>query len=405
VGADAVAHPGFTPVDREALGHLPVIGVGMIGYGFMGKAHSNALLKFPALFWPPPARVSLVAICGRTAPAVAEAALRYGYLGAYTDWRDLLADERVTLVDNVAWHSAHAAPCIAAVEAGKHVLCEKPLATGATEARQMRDAAVRAGVHHMVAFNYRFAPAVRLARDLIAAGQLGRVHRIHVRYLQDHQADPEKVIPAKYRDGKAGVLLGLGSHAIDLVRFLAGEPRSATGYLRTVIPSRPSGDGGTVAMTDDDTAIAQLELEGGALATIEVSYVSAGRKNQLVVEVNGLEGSLVWDLEDLNRLHVYRQGRDKFPGVAGFEDVQVTEGHHPLLTYWWPQGHILSWEHLHANLVHHFVAAIAGGQPVEPDGASFEDGYRANVFSEAIETSWRTGRRTEIVYEPAPAVG
>jgi predicted dehydrogenase len=333
---------------------------------------------------------------------VAEAAQRYGYRGWYTDWRDLLADERVTVVDNVAWHSAHAAPCVAAAAAGKHVLCEKPLATSAEEGRRMRDAAVRAGVHHMVAFNYRFAPAVRLARDLIAAGHLGQVHHVHVHYLQDHQADPRRVIPARYRDGKAGVLLGLGSHAIDLIRFLAGEPRSATGCLRTVIPTRPDGEGGTVAMTDDDTAVAQLELEGGALATLEVSYVSAGHKNHLLVEVNGLEGSLIWDLEDLNRLHVYRHGRDKVEGMAGFENVQVTEGHHPLLTYWWPQGHILSWEHLHANLIYHFVAAVAGGPPVGPDGATFEDGYRANVVSDAIEESWRTGRRTEISYQPAP---
>jgi predicted dehydrogenase len=398
-----MAPPGFTAVQPEETERVPDVGVGMIGYGFMGKAHSNGFLKFPSIFWPPVARVRLVAICGRTEPAVAEAARRYGYAGYYTDWRAMLADDRITLVDDVAWHSAHAEPCIAAAQAGKHVLCEKPLATSAAEARRMRDAATKAGVQHMVAFNYRFAPAVRLARDLIAAGQLGRVHHIHVHYLQDHQADPDKVIPAKYFDGKAGVLLGLGSHAIDLIRFLVGEPKTAMGALRTVIPTRPAEDGGTVQMTDDDTTVAHLELENGALATLEVSYTCAGRKNHLLVEVNGLEGSLVWDLEDLNRLHVYRLGRDKVAGVAGFENVQVTEGHHPLLTYWWPQGHILSWEHLHANLIYHFVDAIAGGKAVAPDGATFEDGYRANVVSDAIEESWRSGRRVDMVYDPPPA--
>ena len=397
-----MARPGFTEVAAQETEHVPEVGVGMVGYGFMGKAHSNAFLKFPSLFWPPVARVRLVAICGRTETAVAEAARRFGFEGYYTDWRAMLADERITLVDNVAWHSAHAAPCIAAAEAGKHVLCEKPLATSAAEARRMRDAVAKAGVQHAVAFNYRFAPAIRLARDLIAAGHLGRVHHIHVHYLQDHQADPKKVIPAKYLDGKAGVLLGLGSHAIDLIRFLVGEPKTAMGSLRTVIPTRPSGGGGTVQMPDDDSTVAQLELENGALATLEVSYVCAERKNHLQVEVNGLEGSLVWDLEDLNRLHVYRHGRDKIEGVAGFENVQVTEGHHPLLTYWWPQGHILSWEHLHANLIFHFVDAVANGRAIHPDGATFEDGYRTNVVSDAIEESWRSGRRVDVLYDPPP---
>jgi predicted dehydrogenase len=398
-----MAQPGFTEVQPEETDRAPEIGVGMVGYGFMGKAHSNAFLKFPSMFWPPVARVPLVAICGRTEPAVAEAARRYGYAGYYTDWRDLVVDERIALVDNVAWHRAHAEPCIAAAAAGKHLLCEKPMATSAAEARQMRDAAVRAGVQHAVAFNYRFAPAVRLARDLIAGGHLGRVHHIRVRYLQDHQADPDKVIPDKYRDGKAGVLLGLGSHAIDLIRYLVGEPAAVIGSVTTVIPTRPSGDGGTAEMRDDDSATAVLELANGAMGTIEVSYVCAGRKNHLLVEVNGLEGSLVWDLEDLNRLHVYRLGRDKVEGLAGFENVQVTEAHHPLMQYWWPQGHILSWEHLHANLVEHLVRAIATGGSVAPDGATFEDGYRANVVSDAIEQASRTGRRVDVVYDPPPA--
>jgi predicted dehydrogenase len=394
---------GFRPVTPgpELSGDLPEVGVGMLGYGFMGKAHTNAFLKFPSMFWPPVARVRLRAVAGRTEAAVAEAARRFGYEGYYTDWRELVADERVTLVDNVAWHTAHVEPSIAALHAGKHVLCEKPLATSAADARRMRDAARRAeasGVKHMVAFNYRFAPAVRLARQLIADGHLGRVHHVRVAYLQDHQADPQRVIAAKYREGKIGVLLGLGSHAIDLVRYLVGEPTAVTGALRTVVPQRPDGQGGTVAMPDDDTATAQLDFENGALGTLEVSYVSAGRKNHLTLEVNGLEGSLSWDLEDLNRLHVFRAKRDKVAGLAGFENMQVTEGQHPLMQYWWPQGHILSWEHLHANLIEHFVRAVATDASVEPHGATFEDGYRANVVSDAIEESWRTGRRVAVAY-------
>jgi len=393
---------GFTPVRSEGTARLPEVGIGMIGYGFMAKAHNNALAKFPAMFWPPSARLRFVAMCGRNEAAVAESARRYQYEGYCTDWRDLVADERITLVDNVAWHSAHVEPCIAALAAGKHVLCEKPMATSAEDARRMRDAAAAsvatAGTKHMVAFNYRFAPAIRLARDLIAAGHLGRIHRVHIHYLQDHQANPKNVIPGKYRDGKAGVLLGLGSHAIDLARFLIGEPKSVTGQLATVIQRRPDGAGGTVEMLDDDSAFAQLEYENGALGTLEASYVSAGHKNHLAVEVNGLEGSLTWDLEDFNRLRVFAAGRDKWAGIAGFEDVLVTEGNHPLMRYWWPQGHILGWEHLHANMIEHFVAAVATGQPVGPEGATFEDGYRANVVSDAIEEAWCSGRRIDVKY-------
>lgn len=375
--------------------------MGMLGYNFMGKAHSNAYLKFPHMFWPPTASVHLIAICGRTEPAVAEAARRYGFDGYYTDWRELVADDRVTLFDNVAWHSAHVEPCIAAAEAGKHVLCEKPLATNAQDSRRMLNAAKTAGVKHMVVFNYRFAPAVQLARQIIAEGYLGRLHHIRIRYLQDHQADPERPLPFKIGAGKGGVLLGLGSHVIDLARFLAGEPVSVSGLVTTFNRERPAADGfgRLVATTDDDSFVVNLEFQSGALGTLEASYVCAGRKNHLVLEVNGVRGSLTWDLEDLNRLHVYLEGRDKHPEFTGFEDVLVTEAHHPYHRYWWPFGHISGWEHLHANLIHHFVDAVANDRPVSQFAPTFEDGYKAAVVADAIEESCSTGRRVVIVYD------
>ncbi len=379
----------FRPAVAEETTRVPEVGVGLLGYNFMGKAHSNAFHKFPHIFWPPTAHVRLVAICGRTEAAVAEAARRYGFEGYYTDWRDLVADERVTLFDNAAWHSAHVEPCIAAAEAGKHVLCEKPLATNATDARRMLEAVQRAGVKHMIVFNYRFSPAVRLAREIIADGHLGRIHLLRIRYLQDHQANAEKSLPFK-REGKSGVLLGLGSHVIDLARFLVGEPVSVSGLLTTFTGERP--------ISDDDAFVANVAFQSGALGTLEASYVCAGRKNQLVVEVNGQHGSLWWDLEDLNRLHVYVEGREKISGIVGFEDVLVTEAHHPYHRYWWPFGHISGWEHLHANLIHHFVEAVANDRPISPDGATFEDGYKAAVISEAIEESSRTGKWIAITY-------
>ena len=375
---------------------MPDLGIGMIGYGFMGRAHANAYQKLPSTFWPPSVRVRLVAVCGRSEQRVSEAATRYGFSGYYTDWADLIADERIQIVDNCAWHDAHVAPCIAAAAAGKHILCEKPLAMNAEEARHIRDAVARAGVQHMIAFNYRFAPAVRLAREIIASGVLGRLHHARFSYLQDHQADAQRPYPWAGRP--SGVLLGLGSHTIDLARFLIGEPSSVTGYVRTFNSQRLDGEGRSLTVIDDDMALAQVEFSNGTLGTIEAGWICAGRKNQLVFEINGAHGSLVWDLEDLNRLHVFLDHDEKITSVRGFENVLVTEADHPYHRVWWPFGHILGWEHLHINLIHYFLQAIVTGGSVEPWGATFEDGYRAAVVSDAIVESSRTGRRVDIAY-------
>lgn len=393
-----MAPHGFQAITPSIHGAAPHIGVGMLGYGFMGRAHANAYHTIPYTFWPPTANLRLVALAGRTPAGVAEAAERYGFAGYYTDWRELVADDRVGVLDNCAWHDAHAEPCIAAAEAGKHVLCEKPLAVTVSDARRMRDAAVQAGIVHMVAFNYRFAPAVRLAREILDQGLLGRIHHVRISYLQDHQANPN--MPYPWAGRPSGVLAGLGSHVIDLARFLIGEPRSVTGYARTFNGRRPlpDGSGMTIEVTDDDAAIAQVEFASGALGTLEAAWICAGRKNQLSLEINGAQGSLTWDLEDLNRLHVYVAEPSKIAGVRGFENVLVTEADHPYHRLWWPFGHILGWEHLHINLIHHFVQAVARGTAVEPWGATFEDGYRAAVIGEAINESSHTGRRMEIVY-------
>lgn len=396
---------GFHPTKKT---DLPRIGVGMLGYGFMGKAHTNAFRTLPYIFWPPPAYPDLVAICGRTEKSVAEAAAQYEYAGYYVDWRKMIEDDRIQLFDNCAWHSTHVEPCIAALEAGKHVLCEKPLAENAREARLMRDAAVKTNLKHMCAFNYRFAPANRLARNLIENGHLGRIYMFRVRYLQEHGSFPAS--PYRAYPGKAGVLLGLGSHAIDMARYLVGEPASVHGTLRTFVESRAAADGGlgndsrndaSVKMVDDDTAVATMEFEGGAIGTMEASYTCRGRKNQFSWEIHGENGSMQWDLEDLNRLHVHLHD-EKAPNVKGFENVLVTEGHHELMERWWPHGHILSWEHLHTNMIHHLVDAIAHDKRVGPHGATFEDGYRAAVVSDCIEQSFQTGRRVAVNYENPP---
>src|SRR5438105_3087648 len=299
------------------------IGVGLIGYAFMGKAHSHALKTLPYMIFPPPARPRLAAIAGRNKRAVETAAARYGYARAYTDWRDLLADPAVQVVDNSGPNDIHAEACIAAAEAGKHVVCEKPLGRSAAEAKTMLEAVQRSGVTHMAAFNYRFVPAIRYAYELINAGQLGTIYHFRARYLQDWLARPEA--PHSWRLSSelagSGVLGDLGSHIVDLARFLIGEPSSVSATLKTFTEQRP---GGTVDV--DDAFAATVEFESGAIGTLEASRVATGNKNGLHFEVNGTNGSLRFNLERLNELEVAS-------GSNGYTDVLVTESSHPFMRY------------------------------------------------------------------------
>lgn len=369
------------------------IGVGMWGYGFMGRAHANAYRQVRHLPGSRAARPRQVVIGGRDGEAARQAAATYGFAGHASDWREIVADPAVQLFDNSAWHDAHEEPCVAAAQAGKHVLCEKPLALDSAAARRMLTAAEQAGVQHAVAFNYRFAPAVRRARELIAAGQLGEVRRIHVSYFQDHQADASLPSPWGGR-AQTGVLDGLGSHAIDLARFLVGEIESVTADIRTFIPERTAGAGSQerIAMTEDDAFSAQVAFSGGAIGILEAAWIYAGSKNALHFEVNGSEGSMSWSLEDLNRLYFYRVPSG-LADPGGTRSLLVTDPGDPYVGGWWPPGHVLGWEHLHANLIAAFVEAIATGEPVAPWGATFADGLRAIEVAEAMRRSAASGRR------------
>jgi predicted dehydrogenase len=368
---------------------IPYIGVGMLGYAFMGRAHSHAFKTLEHMASPLLARPVLVAIAGRDPVAVQAAAERFGYRRATTDWRDLVADPAIQLFDNGGPNDAHAEPSIAAAEAGKHVLCEKPLGRTAEEARMMRDAVARTGVKHMVGFNYRFVPAVRFAYELVQSGVLGSIRHFRARYLQDWLSKPS----ARYswRLGKetagSGALGDLGSHIVDLSRFLIGEPATVSASMRTFTTDRP---GGTV--TVDDTFAATVEFASGVIGTLEASRVALGRKNHLVFEVNGSEGSVRFNLERLNELQVL--GADS----PGFSDVLVTEATHPFMHFWWPTGHIIGWEHTFVHELTHFLDAIVNDHEVGPLGATFEDGYRAAVVCDAIATSARERRHVGISY-------
>ncbi len=371
------------------------IGIGVIGYAFMGKAHSNAYRTLSYMTWPPPLRPVLVALAGRNESAVEEAARRYGYSEAMSDWRALVADQRISLVDNVGPNNLHAEPTIAAVQNGKHVICEKPLGRTAAESHEIWQHAARAGVKHMCAFNYRFVPAVRLAREMIEAGELGEIYHFRGRYLQEWIIDPqfERVWRLQKDAAGSGALGDLGAHVIDLARFLVGEIAAVSAVSRTFIDTRPGG-----RVDVDDAFEAAVEFDHGAVGTIEASRFCHGRKNALAFEINGSKGSIVFELERLNELQVYLVGSRPGERAQGFRQVLVSEADHPFWEWWWPHGHIIGWEHTFVHEIHHFLHAIATDGPVRPYGADFEDGYRAAEVCDAILRSSETGARQEVSY-------
>lgn len=379
----------------------PTVSIGMLGYAFMGKAHSHAFKTIPYMMWPPPAVPRLVAICGRNEAAVSRAAARYGFERYYTDWRELVNDAEVQVFDNSAPNNLHAEPCIAAANAGKHILCEKPLARNQAEAKEMLDAVVRAGVVHMVAHNYRFVPALRLAYDLINAGRIGEIYQFRGTYLQEGAAHTDSPMTWRMRGELAGMgaLGDLGSHTVDLARWLVGEIGAVTALTKTFVTERRRGEGNghRERVTVDDAAISLLEFENGAIGTLEATRLALGRKNHHTIEINGSKGSIFFDLERLNELLFY--STDDPPDVQGFHDVLVTEAYHPYYSFWWPRGHIIGWEHTFVHEVYHFLKAVADGEPVAPYGATFHDGYRTAVVCDGILESSRTGCKVILRYE------
>ncbi len=362
------------------------IGIGMLGYAFMGKAHSNAFRKIAYITWPPPLVPRLVGIAGRNAEAVGEAASRYGYEYATGDWHELVADDRIGLFDNGGPNSLHAEPTIAAAEAGKHVICEKPLGRDADESFEIWRRVAATGVKHLCAFNYRFVPAVRLARELIDAGELGELRHFRGRYLQDWGDDPSlDTWRFDASEAGSGALGDLGAHVVDLARFLAGEIAAVSGFTKTFLAGRQV----------DDAIESTVEFASGAVGTIEATRFALGRRNAFQWEINGSKGSLAFDMERLNELQVFRADGDR---ARGFKTVLVSETDHPYWQHWWPPGHIIGWGDTFVHELHHLLEAIASDGEVAPYGATFEDGYRAAEVCDAIVRSGETGARVAVSY-------
>ncbi|MEU3840420.1 Gfo/Idh/MocA family oxidoreductase [Streptomyces sp. NPDC028635] len=377
----------------------PPLRVGMVGYAFMGAAHSQGWRTVDRVF-DLPRRPELAVICGRDATAVRAAADRHGWAAAVTDWRELVERDDIDLVDICTPGDSHAEIALAALAAGKHVLCEKPLANTVAEAEAMVRAARHAearGLVAMVGFNYRRVPATALARRMVADGRLGTLRHVRVTYLQDWLVDPAFPLTWRLRKEQAGSgsLGDLGAHIVDLAQYVAGEHLAGVSALtETFVRERPLPAGpvqglsaGTAAartgtVTVDDAALFTGRFTSGALASFEATRYATGRKNALRIELNGEHGSLCFDLERLNELW-FHDGTE--PGVqAGFRRILVTEPDHPYLHAWWPPGHGLGYEHTFVHQARDLVHAVADGHRPEP---SFADGLQVQRVLAAVEES------------------
>lgn len=373
------------------------LGVAMIGYAFMGAAHSQGWRTAPH-FFDLPLHPAMRVIAGRNAANVEAAAHTLGWAESSTSWHDLLERADIDVIDICTPGDSHHEIAIAALEAGKHVLCEKPLANSVKEAEEMAAAAERAaanGVLAMVGFTYRRVPAIQLARKLVADGKIGEIHHVRAQYLQDWLTDP--FAPLSWRLDKAkagsGALGDIGAHIVDMTQFITGQSiTEVSGALRTFVSQRPvaeefaglSGKGGSEMgpVTVDDSATFLAQLSGGAVGVYEATRFANGRKNAIRIEINGSKGSLAFDFEDMNVLHFF-DGTD--PGeTAGFRRIVVTEPEHAYIANWWPAGHGLGYEHGFTHQVVDLVNAIATGTQPEP---SFADGLQVQRVLDAVERS------------------
>ncbi len=375
--------------------------IAMIGHGFMGAAHSQGWRVAPR-FFDLPLEPEMTVLVGRNPEAAEAAARKWGWHETSTDWREVITRDDIDVVDIVTPGDTHAEIAIAALEAGKHVLCEKPLANTVAEAELMAAAAARAaerGIRSMVGFTYRRVPATTFARDLVAAGRIGEIRQVRAEYLQDWLMDAEAPLTWRMQKERAGsgALGDIGAHAVDLTEYITGQRvTTVSGIIETIVGERPLlGEGvglsGTATsergqVTVDDIALFTGRLESGALASFEATRFRTGRKNALRIEISGSLGALAFDLERLNELEFYDA---TLPATGqGFQRILVTESDHPYVGPWWPTGHMLGYEHGFSHQVFDFVTAIEDGTPPQP---SFEDGLHVQRVLEAVERSSDSG--------------
>jgi predicted dehydrogenase len=358
------------------------LSVALIGTKFMGRVHSNAWRQAPR-FFDLPADVRMAAICGRDRAGTRRAAKTLGWEKAVTDWKTIVADPLIDIVDICTPNDSHAEMAIAAARAGKAILCEKPLARNAAEARRMVDVVKKARVANMVCHNYRRVPAIALARQMIDGGEIGdRVYHFHARYAQDWIADENFPLVWRLQSKVAGsgALGDIGAHIIDLARFLVGEIAGVSAVRETFVKRRLTKNRRFARVDVDDAVGVVGKFQHGAILNLEATRFAHGRKNQLTFEINGSRGSLAFDLEEMNRLQYYNATDPE--QTRGFRDIMVTETSHPYVGNWWPPGHIIGYEHSFVHTIADFVKAVATHKRIQPD---FADGLKTQRVLDAIQ--------------------
>ncbi len=357
------------------------INIGIVGAGFMGRAHSNAWIDVTHSFDLPASPV-LRAACDVNESILHPFAKKYGWQTTETSWERLIARDDIHAIDICVSNSSHMPIAIAAADAGKHVICEKPIARNTQEARAMLEAAQRANVRHMTAFNYRRVPAIALAKQLIDEGKIGRIFHFNAVYYQDWLVDPEFPIVWRHdsKEAGSGAHGDMNAHIVDLARFLCGEVEAVCGAQEIFIRERPLADKtGTGTVSADDAMFFLARFHNGALGSFSATRFATGRKNFLRLEIFSSEGSLLFNLERLNELEYY--SRKDTPVEQGFRTILVTESAHPYLNAWWPPGHIIGWEHTFIHEIRDFLSAIHTNESVAPD---FYDGYRCQQVLDAV---------------------
>ncbi len=380
------------------------LNIGMVGYKFMGRAHANAYSRL-GMFFDLPVKVNLKAVCGRDEEWLKANCVKLGFEEYETDWQKLIARDDIDIIDITTPSNFHKEIAVAAAKAGKHVFCEKPLALSLEDATEMLNAAKENNVVNQIGFNYRFAPAVILAKQLIEQGKLGEIFHFRGSYLQDWIIDPS--FPFVWRLDKdvagSGSHGDLGAHVIDIAHFLVGDIKTVAGMSKTFVKQRPvvermeglsgtaSADAPMKEVRVDDATLFSCEFECGAMGLFEATRFATSHKNDMFFEINGSKGSVKFIFERMNELQYYSV--DDEPGLQGYRLIQASEGIHPYMTHWWPTGHVIGYEHTFVHEMYEFINCIINKTAAKP---SFDDGVKCQRVLEAVDKSIEEKRHVNV---------
>jgi predicted dehydrogenase len=363
--------------------------IAIIGTQFMGKAHSNAYIHVPHFFNLPLTPVMQLA-CGLNKLRLQQFSAQFGWKNIESNWKKLVLRDDVDLIDIATANNLHAPIAIAASKAGKHLLCEKPMARNADEARRMYEAAATSGKTHAMIFNYRFIPAIAHAKEMMLAGKIGKIHHFNAVYYQDWLVDPTAPLVWRHdaKTSGSGAHGDMNAHIVDLARYLIGEFEAVSGVQKIFIPLRTRSDGNGVGkVTTDDACSFFAHFQNGALGSFQSTRFGTGYKNFLRLEIFGSEGALQFNLERLNELKYY--STNDVPTDSGFRNILMTHQQHPFLKAWWPEGHMLGWEHSFIHEIYNLLLSIDQEKKLIPD---FYDGLKCMEVLDAVSRSIRKGK-------------